>query len=223
METSEDILREMRALGRLDEKSTDKIPRSLQALGLRTYANRLEAALKRKADSIHRAMVLIAGIEMEDSENPPRLWTALEDAYDALSDALGTDGETTADVEEAKATGRHFVVKPSNNAAKIREVLILCVDEICNRCRDLASAHGNHLPCLNGCELVRKAKAALAEPPRNCDAHTADELKVKFNSELASELPIANEHEKNLVAITAMGVIDTLFATAKEGGNDGNE
>jgi hypothetical protein len=114
METIEDIVREMRALGRLDEESTDKIPRSLQALGLRTYADRLEAALKRKADSIHRAMGLIAGIEMEDSENPPRVWTALEDAYDALSDALGTDGETTADVEEAKATGRHFVVKPSN-------------------------------------------------------------------------------------------------------------
>ena len=35
-ETIEDIVCEMRALGRLDEKSTDKIPRSLQALGLRT-------------------------------------------------------------------------------------------------------------------------------------------------------------------------------------------
>ena len=60
----------------------------------------------------------------------------------------------------------------------------------------------------------------LAAPPRNCDVHTADELKAMFNSELVSELPIANEHEKNLVSITAMGVIDTLFATAteKEGG-----
>ena len=43
-ETIADIVREMRTLGRLDEKSTDKIPRSLQALGLRTYADRIEAA-----------------------------------------------------------------------------------------------------------------------------------------------------------------------------------
>ena len=45
-ETIEDIVREMRSLGRLDERSTDKIPRSLQALGLRTCAGRIEAAWK---------------------------------------------------------------------------------------------------------------------------------------------------------------------------------
>ena len=50
-ETIADIVREMRTLGRLDEKSTDKIPRSLQALGLRTYADRIEAAAKRERDS----------------------------------------------------------------------------------------------------------------------------------------------------------------------------
>lgn len=63
-----------------------------------------------------------------------------------------------------------------------------------------------------------KLSAALAAPPRNCDVYTADELKVIFNSELVLELPIANEHEKNLVTITATGVIDTLFATTQEGG-----
>lgn len=47
-ETIADIVREMRTMGRLDEKSTDKIPRSLQALGLRTYADRIEAAYKRE-------------------------------------------------------------------------------------------------------------------------------------------------------------------------------
>ena len=47
-ETIADIVREMRTLGRLDEKLTDKIPRSLQALGLRTYADRIEAAWKRE-------------------------------------------------------------------------------------------------------------------------------------------------------------------------------
>lgn len=86
---------------------------------LTEWADCIEAAAKREGDSIHRAMVIIAGIEMENSENPPRLWTALEDAYDALSDALGTDGDTSADVEEAKAIGRHFVIKSYGNAAKM--------------------------------------------------------------------------------------------------------
>jgi len=46
-ETRDDIIAEMRNLGKLDEKSTDKIPRSLMGLGLRTLADRLEAAAKR--------------------------------------------------------------------------------------------------------------------------------------------------------------------------------
>lgn len=50
-ETSADIIAEMRNLGKLDEKSTDKIPRSLMGLGLRTYADRLDAALKRACTS----------------------------------------------------------------------------------------------------------------------------------------------------------------------------
>lgn len=45
METINNILHEMRSLGRLDEESTDKIPRSLQALGLLTYADRIEKAI----------------------------------------------------------------------------------------------------------------------------------------------------------------------------------
>ena len=49
-ETIADIVREMRTLGQLDEESTDKIPRSLQALGLRTYADRIEAACKKVTD-----------------------------------------------------------------------------------------------------------------------------------------------------------------------------
>ena len=54
-ETIADIVREMRTLGRLDEKSTDKIPRTLQALGLRTYADRIEAAAKREREAVAEA------------------------------------------------------------------------------------------------------------------------------------------------------------------------
>ena len=75
---------------------------------------------------------------------------------------------------------------------------------------------------VNILELRRTVDAALVEPPRNCDVYTADELKTIFKSELVSQLPIANEHEKNLVTITATGVIDTLLApaTEKKGGKD---
>lgn len=45
METINNVVREMRSLGKLDEESTDKIPRSLQALGLLTYADRIEKAV----------------------------------------------------------------------------------------------------------------------------------------------------------------------------------
>ena len=58
-ETIEDIIREMRDLGALDEQCGDMIPRSLQALGLRTYAERLEAARKRdtgNAAALRRAL-----------------------------------------------------------------------------------------------------------------------------------------------------------------------
>lgn len=53
-ETIEDIVKEMLNLGLLDEKSTDKIPRSLQALGLRTYAARIKAAHQREVEEMKR-------------------------------------------------------------------------------------------------------------------------------------------------------------------------
>ena len=53
-ETVEDIVKEMLNLGLLDEKSIDKIPRSLQALGLRTYAARIKAAHQREAEEMKR-------------------------------------------------------------------------------------------------------------------------------------------------------------------------
>lgn len=69
METIEDIVKEMRDLGRLDEKSTDRIPRSLQALGFRTYADRIERAADatsaRRRSSLH-----------ESSEDDVRLYAS---------------------------------------------------------------------------------------------------------------------------------------------------
>lgn len=61
------------------------------------------------------------------------------------------------------------------NVAALREALKLCVEQTCKRCRDDAAMHGNHAPCLNGCETMNRAKAALAAPPRNCDRFVSAE------------------------------------------------
>ena len=148
----------------------------------RSYADRIEAAEKRMVDSIHRAMVIIAGIEMENSGYPPRLWTALEDAYDALSDALGTDGDTTADEEEAKSIGRHFVVKSYGNAEKMNEALYevrfylpfflqyIRLESERRRSRGILA------------RMLEVIDAALSAPPRNCDVGTVDEQLKRFSA-----------------------------------------
>ena len=100
------------------------------------------------------------------------------------------------------------------NFAKLRKALETLMD--------IVDAWKDHLPpVIQDGELakaMKKAETAIAAPPRNCDVYTADELKVIFNRGLVLKLPSADEHEKNLVTITAMGVIDTLFETTKEGG-----
>ena len=74
-----------------------------------------------------------------------------------------TLGETTADIEDAKAIGRCFVIKSNGNAAKMRDAL-----------SDACYAMFNFLKTQNGgygemAKALDKAKAALAVPPRNCD------------------------------------------------------
>ena len=74
-----------------------------------------------------------------------------------------TLGETTADIEDAKAIGRCFVIKSNGNAAKMREAL-----------SDACYAMFNFLKTQNGgyeemAKALDKAKAALAVPPRNFD------------------------------------------------------
>ena len=74
-----------------------------------------------------------------------------------------TLGETTADIEDAKAIGRCFVIKSNGNAAKMRDAL-----------SDACYAMFNFLKTQNGgygemAKALDKAKATLAVPPRNCD------------------------------------------------------
>lgn len=112
---------------------------------------------------------------------------------------------------EVATTKESLAVGNSGDCAKLREAVKLCMDEMCSRCRELAAARSNPLPCLQGCEPVRKAKAALAAPPRNCDR-----FQTKFDAKRAWEkvckagLPEQGPFE------------DWIFApaTEQEGGSD---
>ena len=88
-ETIADIVREMRTLGQLDEESTDKIPRSLQALGLRTYADRIEAACKEKVADCNRL------------DNVAEMREALEQAQRVLHCAIVAEMLKGDDAQEA--------------------------------------------------------------------------------------------------------------------------
>lgn len=138
---------------------------------------------------------------------------------------------------EVATTKESLAVGNSGDCAKLREALLQVIrsmelesGHMCTEKKRLGMHGQTQEDLCKGCRarnaecwtmtLKRECEAALAEKPRNCDVYTADELKVIFKSELVSELPIANEHEKNLITITAMRVIDTLFATAEEGGKN---
>ena len=186
-ETIADIVKEMRTLGRLDEKSTDKIPRTLQALGLRTYANRIEAAAKREVAELKRKMNDVV------CEN------------EALLDACETCGakrEREAGAEAAQICGEIGEMigmeatreKSSQvgNTAKMREALVKAKKAICHHakyvcqslswensdiqynCGDILCAHRDL------CEAKTAINAALASPPRNCDVGTVEKQAERF-------------------------------------------
>lgn len=67
------------------------------------------------------------------------------------------------------------------NTAAIRKALELCIEEMCKHCRSAARSDGTSpRPYINGCETLRVAKAALAEPVRNCDVGTVENQEERF-------------------------------------------
>ena len=85
--------------------------------------------------------------------------------------------KTIADIGMATAEKSSAV----GNAAKLREALKLCLRGMCGYCRMDAEARGMTTKCVNGCEALRMAKAALAAPARNCDVGTADDWLARFS------------------------------------------
>ena len=87
---------------------------------------------------------------------------------------------------------QHHPMMQFGNAAKMREALEFCVKGMCGFCRMDAEARGMTTECVNGCEALRKAKAALAAPPRNCDKYaTADEA-LKAQEQMFNDSNFAN-------------------------------
>ena len=201
-ETVADIIAEMRRYatdyyGRTIENGGEKGNPGMfycdMAQFAKVNADRLEAAHEREVDALNE--------QIADLRQQRDLWS-----------------KRAAELVE-KCNEQYAKLKQVGNAAKLREA---CAN-IAAYARS-AQCHATDAHILGYLSQIEMwACAALAAPPRNCDVHTADELKAIFKSELASELPIANEHAKNLVTITAMGVVDTLFATTKKGGNDADK
>lgn len=152
-ETIADIVREMRTIGRLDEKSTDKIPRTLQALGLRTYADRIEAAAKREREA-GAAAAQICG------EVGEMVWR----------EAARMSDERTA--EKYSAVGNAAAMREA--LEKVRFYLPYFLQYVSLHREDAAA--GGYYERIQ--EIVT---AALSSPPRNCDRFaTLDDARNAF-------------------------------------------
>lgn len=142
-ETTDDIIREMRDLGALDAQCNDMIPRSLQALGLRTYAARLEAATER--ERIQRNKV---SFRCGDCAR-----------FGGDCDAGDSDGND--DRVACEKFVRRAIVP--GNAAAMRSALSDACYAMFNFLKTQSGGYEEMAIALD------KARAALAAPPRNCD------------------------------------------------------
>ena len=155
-ETIVDIVREMRTLGRLDEKSTDKIPRSLQALGLRTYADRIDAAATREREAGAEAAQVCGLIgDMVGREAERRSDERTAEKYSAVGNA---------------AAMRKALLETKSVIARCMEILNKIpggveydglIDDVADEICDLSECHVN---------------PALSVPQRNCDVLSKDEV-----------------------------------------------
>ena len=196
-ETLADILAEMRDLGALDEQCNDMIPRSLQALGLRTYADRFEAARKREqADPLAKPNLCrsckhllpdgceICGcgdyVEAAEREHnrqyEPRCDWSIGEAR-ALANTLANHGLRDGNADAASSCIYSLCRNLSSpgNAAALRAALEdteELLEHFAKPGTMLHSAFFLHM---------RDNRAALAAPPRNCDRFkAADEARMAF-------------------------------------------
>ena len=95
----------------------------------------------------------------------------------------------------------------------LQDALELCVKEMCNYCRNEAIAQGLELTCVDGCETLKIAKAALAMPMRQCDTYDC-----KTDAETGF---VEQTGETDYNPIYWQMFANWLFADMKEGDGDG--
>jgi hypothetical protein len=212
-ETIADIVAQMRNLGNLDEKSTDKIPRSLMGLGFRTYADRIEAAEKReydfpKSQSVDADKLTgkdINGV-IDDLLKSSKYYYHRGDIVHGqfcrvTADRIREAWKREKDETEAAApkTSRHRIVVPIEikaNAAAMREALVAMVkaetdgsmerEDLCGRCLSKLFDKCKH----DGSCWVDKVMAALSAPPRNCDVMDWRTAWAKWRTENHPQKPV---------------------------------
>lgn len=202
-ETIADIIARKRRLAAEMEETLGDQHSSVELL--KDDADRLEAAYKREIDEIKKQ---VADLRQQLPKPDPNWRDICAKCFENGATEPPDCKYYTEDGCMSPIPDQHPLIQVGN-AAKLREAaeFVAHIDDNGYTSHDVQCA-------------IDKARAAIAGPARNCDEYTADKLKAIFKSELVSELQIANEHEKNLITITAMRVIDTLFATAEEGGKN---
>ena len=156
METIDEIVREMRIIGSVEEKSTDQMLSSFQSPGLRMFADRIEAAAKREREAGSEAAQICGEIgEMVGREAA---------CHQSVTDCHGLNA----------AAMREALEKTKSVIATCMEILNKIpdgcdydglVDEVADELCDLRDSH---------------VKAALFAPPRNCDVGTSDEHEKRY-------------------------------------------
>lgn len=182
-ETTDDIIREMRDLGALDEQCGDMIPRSLQALGLRTYAGRLEAARKRETDNA----AMREACRMLNDEGDDTLCEKLKCPWYGEPNGCNSP---SGEYQTAKSSG-------FGNAVAMHSCLVKILAEML----DLCGMKVGQKACFAPGAVAEEIRAALAVPPRNCDVWTAEEQQERFREfcrrhEAAGECGIGSTQAK---------------------------
>ena len=200
-ETIDDIIAEMRNLGKLDEKSIDEVPRTLLGLGLRTYADRLDAARKREVDKLNS--VIQATVSRSDAEID-RLRREIAELKQAGNAAHGRELSKIC-----PKTGGDF--GQLGNAAKLREACANIAEYA--RSAQCHTEDAHVLGYLN--QIEGWAKAALATPARNCDLPEVAKGQPKL-AEQAWRVFKRSHKDSHLDAYGLLRCIRWLLAPATE-------
>lgn len=156
METIDEIVREMRIVGSVEEKSTDQIHSSFQSPGLRMFADRIEAAAKREREAGAEAAQICGEIgEMVGRDaachqpvtdchglNAAAMREALSDACYAMFNFLKTQNGGYEEMSNALDKAKAALAKPPRNCDKYNTAdeayagfRYFCDKSVCSECR----------------------------------------------------------------------------------------